>query len=95
MMGKRTRDRDQIDPEYQRWLRKYPRFPGVAECVRLIREGKARGTWADVIAHELADNVAGCLSELIEAYRADSNERVRLYVLMALEIAKPTEAVPF
>ena len=94
-MGKRSQYRGHIDPEVQRWERNYPRFPGVAECVRLIRAGKAKGTWADIIAHELAQKASLCLSELIDTFHTDSNEHVRLYVMMALEIAKLPESVPF
>jgi len=94
-MGKRKRYRDHTDPEYQRWGREYPRFPGVAECARLIRTGKARGAWADIIAHELAENAALCLPELIETFRTDSSEDVRLYVMMALDIARVPESVSF
>lgn len=94
-MGKRGRYRDHIDPEYQRWGRTYPCFPGVAECVRLIRGGKARGAWADIIANELAENAGGCLSELMETFRTDSCDHVRLYIMMALEIARLPESVSF
>jgi hypothetical protein len=94
-MGKRARNRDHIDPEYRRWCRKYPRFPGVAECVRLIRAGKARRAWSDIIAFELAENAARCLPDLIEAFRADASGAVSFFVLMALEDAKLPESVPF
>lgn len=94
-MGKRNAYRDHIDPQHQRWARTYPRFPGVAECARLIRTGKARGTWADIIAHELAQNAAECLPELIETFRTDPSDNVRLYVMMALDIARLPESVPF
>jgi hypothetical protein len=94
-MGKRNRYWDHIDPEYQRWGRKYPRFPGVIECVRLIRSGEARGSWADIIAHELAENAAPCLKGLIETFRTEPSQDVRLYVMMALEIARLRESVPF
>jgi hypothetical protein len=90
-MGKRNRYRDHIDPEYQRWGRRYPRFPGVEECARLIRVGKARGAWADIIAYELAENASHCLPALIDTFRTDSSDAVRLYVMMALEIAKLPE----
>ena len=92
-MGKRNRYRDHVDPEYQRWWRRYPRFPGVAECASLIRAGKARGAWADIIAYELAENAETCLAELIEMFRNDPGGDVRLYVMMALDIARvPTSA---
>lgn len=94
-MGKRNRYRDHIDPEHQRWGRAYPRFPGVAECARLIRDDKARGSWADIIAQELAENASECLAELIETFRTDPSESVRLYVMMALDIALLPESVPF
>ena len=94
-MGKRNRYRDHTDPEYQRWGRTYSRFPGVAECARLIREGKARGAWADIIASELAENASECLAELVETFRADPSESVRLYVMMALDMARLPESIPF
>jgi hypothetical protein len=84
-----------VDPEYERWQRKYPRFPGVAECVRLIKALKARGSWADIILQELADNANSYLPELIQAFRTESEGDVRLYVMMALEMAKPLEAISF
>ena len=94
-MGKRSRYRDHMDPEYQRWARRYPRFPGVAECARLIRARKARGAWADIIASELAENATHCMSDLIAAFRTDPSEDVRVYVMMALESARLPESVPF
>ena len=95
-MGKRNRYRDHIDPEYQRWGRTYPRFPGVAECARLIRARKASGAWADIIAAELAENATHCLSDLIETFRTDSSETdVRMFVMMALENARLPQSVPF
>src|SRR5258708_5149255 len=95
VMGKPAQYRDHIDPEYRRWAQKYPHFPGVAECVRLIRENKAKGAWADIIAFELADNAVSCLPELIKVYRQATNDDAPLYVMMALEIARPPKAVPF
>jgi len=94
-MGKRSPYRDHDDPEYRRWGQKYPHFPGVAECVRLIRAGKAKGAWADIIAYELAGHATDCLTELIAAYREATSDDVPLYVMMALDIARPPEAVPF
>jgi hypothetical protein len=94
-MVERVNFRDHIDPEYQRWGRKYPRFPGVVECVRLIRAGQARGAWADIIADELARHAYLCLPELLEAFRTDSSESVRLVVMMALEMARLPETVSF
>jgi hypothetical protein len=94
-VGKRSLNRDHPDPESRRWARTYPRFPGVAECARLIRVGKARGAWADIIVHELAAHAAECLPDLIATFRDDSEGDVRLFVLMALDIARPPAAVGF
>jgi hypothetical protein len=63
--------------------------------VRLIRAGKARRAWADIIAEQLARNARDNLAELVEAFRSDRTARVRLFVLMALETAALPEAVPF
>ncbi len=94
-MVKRNRYRDHVDPEYRRWGRAYPLFPGVGECVRLIRDDKARDSWADIIAQELAENASECLAELIETFRTDPSEIVRLYVMMALDSALLPVSVPF
>ncbi len=94
-MGKRNRFRDDWDPEMRRWGQKYPRFPGVAECARLIRDGKAQGGRAEIIVYELAENAANCLPDLIETFRTDPNETVRQFIMMALEIARLPESVPF
>jgi hypothetical protein len=95
IMGRHNRYRDHIDPQYQRWGRKYLHFPGVAACARLIRSGKARGSQADIIVFELAENAANCLSDLIDTFRTDPSEDVRLYVMMALELARLPESAAF
>lgn len=102
-MTHRSPYHDHVDPDYQRWGKRYPRFPGVAECVRLIRSKKAKGTWVDIIVHELAMNSASCLPELsasclpelIAAYREGASDAVSLYVMMALDVTKVPAAVPF
>jgi hypothetical protein len=87
--------RRHIDPEYRRWGRKFPRFPGVAECVRLLRSGNVRGAWVDIIVHELTVHAADCLKEMLEAFRSEENERVRLLVLMAIAEARVPAALSF
>ena len=94
-MAKFSDYRHHRDPVYQRWRRKYPRFPGIDECARLIDAGKAQRAWADIIVYELAENANNCLLLLIDAFRNDSSDDVRLYVMMALEIAGLQESVPF
>lgn len=99
-MGKRDQYRKHCDPEVQRWIRRYPRFPGVAECVRLIQAGRATGTWADILVEELAENAADCLEELIAAFRSDiadesTSGSVAMYVMMALDIALLPASIEF
>lgn len=94
-MTNRDRYRDHVDPEYRRWRRKYRRFPGVAECVRLIRDRKATRAWADIVAFELADNAIDHLNELIRAFRDHESDEVGLFVLMALEMAALPASVEF
>jgi hypothetical protein len=84
-----------IDPEYNRWGRKYPKFPGVAECIRLLQARNVRGVWVDIIVYELAAHADECLPELEAAFRSDLDEWVRLMVLMAIEMAQVSDAVPF
>ncbi len=93
MARRRKTLRELIDPEYLRWLQKYPRFPGVSECVRLILEGKARGSWAEIIHRELVEHAEECCDDLVTAFRAD--DVVATYVLHVLEDAKLPRSVPF
>src|SRR5262249_46134722 len=70
-------------------------FPGVQECMRLVDTGKAKGEWADIIAGELAANAKECLPELVEVFKTNQEKPAALYVMMALDIARLEESVPF
>jgi len=94
-MGKRNRFHDAIDPDLRRWEQTYPRFPGVEECAQLIRAGKARGSWAEIIAGELAENADNHLTEMIAAFREGDGDHVSLYMMMALEIAATPASIDF
>lgn len=83
-----------IDPEYERWKRKYPAFPGVAKCVELLRQTNVQGEWIDIICFELQDHATEDPAELIEAIRAPENKGVRLILLGVLENAAVPEAIP-
>jgi hypothetical protein len=83
------------DPEYRRWGKKYPHFPGVAECVRLLRSRKARGAWIDIITLELAAHANECLPELAAAFRSEADEWVRLMVLLSVADARLPVAIEF
>ena len=94
-MGKRDRYRENPDPECQRWGRNYRSFPGVAECVRLILARKANGTWADIVASELAENARENLAELIDTFRDHESDSVAMFIMMAIEMAAIPESVEF
>jgi hypothetical protein len=72
--------------------RKYRKFPGVAEYVRLIRAGSVLGAQGDFIVWELSVNAAGCLPELIAAFRACCGAGADMSVLAALELAHESTA---
>lgn len=94
-MPKRNRYRDHCDPEVQRWGKTYPHFPGVAECARLIADGQARGTWAEMIHAELAEHAKEHLAEIIATFKAGKGDSVSLSMLRALETAQLPESVDF
>lgn len=83
-----------IDPEEERWRKKYPHFPGVQKCVELLRSSNVNGTWVDIICSELHNHAAESFSELAAAMDAEENERVRILLLAALAEAGLPEAIP-
>lgn len=84
-----------VDPEHRRWGRKYPRFPGVNECVRLLRSGKIRGARVEIVLHVLTEHAQECLPELVAAFCSDESESVRLMVLTAVAEARLPSAIKF
>lgn len=82
-----------LDPEYDRWCRKYPHFPGVAKCVELLHSTNVRGLWIDIICDELLLNAHDHADELIAATRAGV-EQGSTILLHVLADAKLPEALP-
>ena len=70
-----------IDPEYQRYRRKYPRFPGVAETVRVLKLGGTRGGYLDVVLLDLREHASDVLTELTDAVDEESDQRVRALII--------------
>ena len=68
-MSHKTMVKKHIDPECERWDRKFPRFPGVAKCVELLRSGNVRGTWVDIICDELTTHAHESVQEIIDEAR--------------------------
>ncbi len=94
-MPKKPKFHDHIDPEYQRWGKTYPSFPGIPECVDLILNRKAIGAWADIVAYELAENADEHADEMIGMFNIHQNDSVSLFMLMAFELAAIPSTVPF
>lgn len=94
-MAKRLRYHDHVDPDYQQWGRTYRSFPGVEECVRLILARKTKGSMADIIHHELAENAGEHLAEMIDSFNDHAPGDVALYMMMALETAALPDSVEF
>jgi len=82
------------DPVYTRWKRKHPKFPGVGQCVELLRHRNVRGSLLDIIFGELQETAGSHAAELIEAFRAERNERVRRILLGIIYEARLSEALP-
>lgn len=88
-------DREHLDPEYVRWRKRYPRFPGVAECFRVLHRHNVHGAWLDIIEYELVDHATECLQELIDAYRSEDSDCYRRYALWAIANTRLPAAIPF
>jgi hypothetical protein len=82
------------DPEYIRWKRKYPKFPGVAVCVELIGRRNVWGGRLEVVLRELQEHAREHGAELIDAFRAEKDAWVRCILLMILADQKVPEALP-
>jgi hypothetical protein len=83
-----------VDPEEERWHRKYPRFPGVRRCVELLHRRAVRGTWVDIICYELRAHARETSRELLDAFRAEPDDRVRAILLAVIAEARLSEALP-
>src|SRR5262249_45916428 len=82
------------DPVYTRWKRQHPRFPGVAKCVEVLRRRNTRGSLVGVLCGELQDNAVTHSAELIAAFRAEPDERMRRILLGIIAEARLPAALP-
>jgi hypothetical protein len=73
--------------------KRYPKFPGVKTCVDLLRRSNVKGEYLDTVMWELAGHAADAgTAELAEAYRAETDDRVRGLILSILaETASPAD----
>jgi HEAT repeat protein len=82
------------DPACTQWKRRHPRYPGVKKCVELLRRRNTRGSLVDIICGELRADAASHAAELIAAFEAESDERLRHILLGVIVEAKLLEALP-
>ena len=80
--------------KYEQWKKQYPKFPGVAKCVELLGRRNVQGELVDIICGELQDNAKAHADELIAAFRAATNERLRRILLGIICEAKLEQALP-
>jgi HEAT repeat protein len=82
------------DPVYARWKRRHPKFPGVTKCVALLGRRNVTGGLVDIISGELQANATAHATELIAAFRAELDGRVRSILLSIICEARLEEALP-
>lgn len=83
-----------MDPEYQRYKRKFPAFPGVSTCVELLHKKNVRGSYLDALVADLEANAFDHSGELIAAFQAETDKRVKTLLLSALAQAQVQDAFP-
>lgn len=76
--------KDSVDPEMARFYEVYPRFPGVQLLLTLLRSGKAKGTWLDILCGELGEHAAETADELIAACQSETEEWVQAILLSVI-----------
>jgi HEAT repeat protein len=82
------------DPVYARWKRRHPKFPGVTKCVALLGRRNVTGGLVDIISGELQANAPANATELIAAFRAERDDRIRRILLSIICEARLEEALP-
>lgn len=82
------------DPVYTRWKQMHPKFPGVAKCVELLHRRNVQGGMVDILCCELRDHAANHAAEMIAAFVAERDGRVRRILLGIMCEAKLPEALP-
>jgi hypothetical protein len=87
-MGKKRH----ISPEYLKWKRKYPKYPGTEKCVELL--WNAHGERIEIICHEIEQHSKTNPSELIEAVEREKNFWVRRILLGILDDIAAPRAIP-
>jgi hypothetical protein len=83
-----------LDPEYRRYRRVYPRFPGVPTCLALLRRPNVPGGYWEAVFHDLAQHAPEVVDELIAACHDDANADIRWAILEILGALPAPQALP-
>ena len=80
-----------VDPEYQRYRRTHPKFPGVKACVELLRNRNVQGAYLDGVMGDLQEHASTNVHDLLVAFTAETDGRVRALLLSVIaDTASPT-----
>ena len=83
-----NRDKRKIaDPEWIKFLERYPRFPGVKVFLDELCNHHHNGTWIDAFYSSLEDHAIDCIDEILEMFNEDLNFRERLTLLKLISHA--------
>src|SRR5262245_39245486 len=83
-----------IDPEYKRYRRSYPKFPGVSTCVELLRRPNVKGAYLDGVMGDLQQNAGENIDDLLAAFRSETDSRVRTLLLSVIAETRSQAALP-
>ena len=83
------------DPEEERYRRDHPRFPGVAESVRLLELRSTRGSYLDMVLHDLREHAPEVLDEVTDAVDREDDDHVRALLVGQLAEARDPRLVGF
>jgi hypothetical protein len=84
-----------IDPEEQRYKRRFPKFPGVSQCVLLLESSNVHGSFLNAVIGDLTENAQGFLTEIIIAFYLETDQRVKRILIAAIAESAPVDAVGF
>ncbi len=81
-----------IQDQDERWKQKHPKFPGVAKCVEFLHRRNVQGSLVELLCWELQSHATSHAAELIAAFSAERDERIRRILLGIICEAKLPEA---
>jgi len=83
-----------VDPEYMRYRQSYPKFPGVSACVELLRRHNVKGEYLDDVMGDLQEHASTNIEDLLAAFRAETDSRVRTLLLSVIAETRSPAALP-